>query len=91
VWRRVDKTIVWEQYFFMTTADIMRKEIMTLSASERASLAHDIILSLDDPSDYDLSSSQEQEIQRRLKMVRDGLGSGRPATEVFADIKGHYS
>lgn len=73
------------------TARSSISEIMTLSASERASLAHELILSLDDPNDYDLSPAQEIEIQRRLKMVREGTASGRPAAEVFADIRAKYS
>jgi len=75
----------------MTTVEKLRSEVMTLSASERASLAHELILSLDDPDDYDLSPAQETEIQRRLKMVREGTASGRPAAEVFADIRAKYS
>lgn len=64
---------------------------MSLSASERASLAHELILSLDDPTDYELTSRQEAEIQRRLKTVREGKASGRPASEVFTDIRAKYS
>jgi len=64
---------------------------MALSASERASLAHDLILSLDQPEDYELGPAQECEIQRRLKCVRDGTASGRPAADVFGDIKAKYS
>jgi len=75
----------------MTTVEKVRSEVMTLSASERASLAHELILSLDDPADHDLSPAQETEIQRRLKMVREGTASGRPAAEVFADIRAKYS
>ncbi len=75
----------------MTTMEKVRSQVMTLSASERASLAHELILSLDDPADYDLSPTQETEIQRRLKMVREGTASGRPAAEVFADIRAKYS
>ena len=75
----------------MSTIDEIRNEVMALSASERASLAHELILSLDDPSDYELSAAQESEIQRRLQMVREGTASGRPAAEVFADIRAKYS
>ena len=62
-----------------------------LSASERASLAHDLILSLDEPSDLELSPVQETEIQRRVQMVQEGPAKGRPADEVFAEIKAKYS
>jgi putative addiction module component (TIGR02574 family) len=75
----------------MNTVERVRSEVMTLSASERASLAHELILSLDDVSDYNLSPTQESEIQRRLKMVREGTDAGRPAVEVFADIRARYS
>ncbi len=55
----------------MSTVEKVRRQVLALSASERASLAHELILSLDDPTDYDLSPAQEAEIQRRLKMVRE--------------------
>jgi len=74
----------------MSTIQEVRSEVMAWSASERASLAHDLILSLDNPSDFELSPAQESEIQRRLTMVREGTASGRPAAEVFADIKAKY-
>jgi len=74
----------------MNTVQEVRSEIMALSASERASIAHDLILSLDRPDDFDLSLGQEAEIQRRLTMVREGTATGRPADEVFADIKAKH-
>lgn len=63
---------------------------MSLSLSERASLAHDLILSLDEPSDFDLGPEQEAEIARRVQTVRDGTGQGRPAADVFRDIKAKF-
>jgi putative addiction module component (TIGR02574 family) len=75
----------------MTPVERVRSEVLALSASERASLAHELILSLDDPTDYDLGPAQETEIQRRLKLVREGSASGRPAVEVFADIRARHS
>jgi putative addiction module component (TIGR02574 family) len=67
--------------------DKIRTEALTLSASERASLVHDLLLSLDDPADYTLSPEQEAEIQRRVQMVREGKAQGRPAEDVFRDLK----
>ena len=75
----------------MITVERVRREVMAMSASERASLAHELILSLDDTAEYDLSPAQEAEIQRRLNMVREGTASGRPAAEVFADIRAKYT
>lgn len=71
----------------MKTMDEIRREAMGLSASERASLAHDLIVSLDDPAGYELSVEQEAEIKRRVRMVKAGKAAGRPATDVFADIE----
>ena len=68
-----------------------RSLVMTLSASERASLAHELILSLDDPMDAQLTASQEAEIQRRVAVVREGTAEGRPANEVFAELRKKYA
>ena len=64
---------------------------MALSASERASLAHDLILSLDDPADFELSAGQEAEIRRRVQTVREGTAAGRSADEVFAETRAKYA
>jgi putative addiction module component (TIGR02574 family) len=74
----------------MQTVQEIRKDAMSLSAIERASLAHDLILSLDDPHDYELSESQEVEIARRLQMVREGTAAGRPADNIFSAIRAKY-
>ena len=73
-----------------TTVQTVREEVMALSLSERASLAHDLILSLDEPSDFDLGPEQEAEIARRVQMVREGTARGRPAADVIRDIKAKF-
>ncbi len=72
------------------TVNDIRLQAMGLSLSERASLVHDLILSLDQPEDFELGPEQESEIRRRVTMVREGKAIGRPATEVFADIRAKY-
>jgi len=69
------------------TVNKVRDEALALSPSERASLAHDLILSLDNPADYTLDPKQEAEIQRRVQMVREGQAKGRSAEDVFGQIK----
>ena len=64
--------------------------MLALSVSERACLAHDLILSLDAPTDYELSAEQEAVIQGRLQMVREGKALGRPSDDVFSAIKIKY-
>lgn len=73
-----------------STVERIRNEVMGLSASERASLAHDLILSLDDAADLALDFEQEQDIQRRVQMVREGKATGRAADSVFAAINAKY-
>lgn len=73
-----------------TTIQTVRDEALALSLSERASLAHDLILSLDEPSDFNLGPEQEAEIARRVKMVREGTAQGRAAADVFRDIKAKF-
>jgi len=75
----------------MSALQEIREEALALSASERASLAHDLILSLDDPTALELSPELEVEIRRRLQKVREGTATGRPAEEVLADIRAKYS
>ena len=70
--------------------DEIRSEAMGLSMSERASLAHDLILSLDPPEDFELSPEQESEIRRRVALIHEGKATGRPAAEVLADIRARY-
>ncbi|MBM4024159.1 MAG: addiction module protein [Planctomycetes bacterium] len=71
----------------MKTVEQIRKEAMALPVSERASLAHDLILSLEDPAAYELSPEQEAEIRRRVRLIKRGKAASRPAAEVFADIE----
>ena len=71
----------------MKTVEQIRKEALALSAGERAGLAHDLILSLEDPDAYELSPAQEAEIRRRVRKVKSGKAAGRPAAKVFAEIE----
>jgi putative addiction module component (TIGR02574 family) len=71
----------------MKTVEETRKEAMALSAGERASLAHDLLLSLKKPDAYELSPEQETEIHRRVRKVKSGKAPGRPAAEVLAEIE----
>jgi putative addiction module component (TIGR02574 family) len=71
----------------MKAVEEIRREAMTLSAGERASLAHDLILSLEDPDAYELSPEQEAEIRKRVRKVKTDKAGGRPAAEVFAEVE----
>lgn len=70
--------------------ETIRKNVLTLPAGERAMLAHELIVSLDDPSGNELSPHQEAETRRRVQMVRKSKVSGRPAEQVFIDIEAKH-
>ena len=72
------------------TVHDIRVKALALSASERASLAHDLILSLDDPEDLELRLEQETEILLRVQMVREKKVSGRSVESVVADVHARY-
>lgn len=50
----------------------LRDRALELPPEERARLAHEIISSLDGPSDDDASAAWVSEIERRVREVRDG-------------------
>lgn len=58
----------------MTTETLnhLRSQISTLSESERAALARELIMSLDDPRDDSVEQAWNDEIVRRVSNVRSG-------------------
>jgi len=70
-----------------TDIEQIKKTVLSLSASERASIAHDIILSLDDPSDFILDTKKEKEIQKRIKDIKSDNIDGLSASSVFSEIE----
>lgn len=50
----------------------LRSEILSLSETERAELAHTLIQSLDAPADSDVEKAWDHEISRRLKEIDEG-------------------
>ncbi len=55
----------------MSTEDL-RNAVLTLSAGERAKLAHDLLRSLDGPADSDVDAAWIEEIERRARELADG-------------------
>lgn len=52
--------------------DKLRPEALTLSDSERAALAYDLVKTLDAPADSDAASEWDNEIVRRLRTIDSG-------------------
>jgi putative addiction module component (TIGR02574 family) len=69
------------------TVDQLAQNALTLSDQERAELAHKLLISLDGVPDEGAEEAWDQEIAKRVQKIRDGTANGRPADQVFRDIK----
>ena len=52
--------------------DKLRAEALTLSDSDRATLAYDLVKSLDEPADSNAVTEWDDEIVRRLRAIDSG-------------------
>jgi putative addiction module component (TIGR02574 family) len=66
--------------------DQIRRDAMNLPEKERAGLAHDLLTSLK-PEDPDAEQAWAEEISKRLARIRSGEEKGKPAEEVFKEIR----
>ncbi len=62
-----------------------------LSPKERAELAHELIVSLDEVIDTEIEKAWDTEIEKRIKEIKSGKAKGRPAEEILAEIRARYS
>ena len=54
------------------TTDELRNAALTLPMKERAKLAHDLLRSLDEPTDPDVDAAWVKEIERRARELAEG-------------------
>ena len=75
------------------TLEKVAMDALQLPDQERAALAHTLIQSLDPQADEDPAEVEKSwllEIERRMKDVRAGQTGGRPAEEIFAELRAKY-
>ena len=70
-----------------TTIEGLTHEALGLSEPERASLAQTLLRSLDPDEDAEVDAAWTEEIARRVQRVREGVAQGRPAEDVFRDLR----
>ena len=76
-----------------TTFDALAGEALNLPTNERAKLAQVLLHSLDHDAEENPAEVEKawlDEIERRMKDVRAGNVSGRPAEEVFAELRAKH-
>jgi putative addiction module component (TIGR02574 family) len=61
-----------------------------LSERERAHLAETLLRSLEPEQDEGVEEAWEAEIARRVEEIRSGTAQGRPAEDVFRDVRARY-
>jgi putative addiction module component (TIGR02574 family) len=68
----------------------MKNEALSLPVDDRAKLAHELIMSLDERVDSGVNNAWEEEISKRVQEIKNGTAKGRLAEEVLSEIKARY-
>jgi putative addiction module component (TIGR02574 family) len=63
------------------------ERLETFSQDERAELAYAFLRSIE-PEEEGVEAAWQAELARRVAEVRSGQASGRPAEQVFAELRG---
>jgi putative addiction module component (TIGR02574 family) len=71
------------------TIEQLTQDALTLPETERARLAQTLLQSLE-PSEEGVEQAWAIEIGQRLERVHQGTAHGRPAEEVFRDIRARH-
>ena len=67
----------------------LKTQTQTLSAPERAELAYFLLASLP-PEEDGVQEVWQAEVARRVADIQGGLALGRPADELFAELRARY-
>jgi putative addiction module component (TIGR02574 family) len=68
----IRKYLLLEYLMASETLERLRAEISTLSEADRAELAHELIVSLDEPHDNEAGVAWDREIVRRIAEIDAG-------------------
>jgi putative addiction module component (TIGR02574 family) len=67
----------------------LTEQALGLSESERAELAHKLLLSLDEVEEG-VEEAWEEEIAKRVERINNGTAKGRPVEDVLRDIRSRF-
>lgn len=81
-----------------SVAEKVTDDALKLSLPERALLARKLLLSLEESLEESMGADEmgdvqrawDAEVGRRVEDIRAGRAQGRPADQVFADIRARY-
>ena len=69
----------------------LSEKALSLTASDRAALAHVLIHSLDESIDEDIELAWQTEVSNRAKRLNSGETTERPAIDVLNEIRAKFS
>jgi putative addiction module component (TIGR02574 family) len=72
------------------TVEKLAHDALTLSDRERAELARKLLVSLEHVIEEGVDEAWDAEIGKRVDRIKEGTAKGRPAEEVFRDIRTRY-
>jgi len=72
-------------------AEQIKGVLLVLPPGDRAELAHFLVSSLDLPFDPDVETAGDAELARRAADIAGGKVVGKPADQVFAELRQKYS
>ncbi len=73
------------------TVEQLKSQIGGLSQRERAELAHFILTTLDPEEDEkEVAAAWEAEVARRVEQINSGQIVGKPADQLFAELRQQY-
>jgi len=67
------------------------RKAFNLPPEERAELAHELLLSIDEAIDKEVEAAWDAEIERRVNDIKSGKAKGRAAEDILAEIRAKYS
>jgi putative addiction module component (TIGR02574 family) len=65
----------------------LKAQLESLTAEERADLASFLLRSLDEKQDADTQADWDAELARRMADIENGKVVGKPAAQVFAELR----
>ena len=73
----------------MLNVERYKAQLEKLSHEERAELAYFLLSSLE-PEEEGATAAWDAEISRRVAEIRSGRANGKPAEQVFAELRERY-
>ncbi len=72
------------------TVEHMKAQLNLLSNKDRAELAHYLLATLEPETEDGVDAAWEAEVSRRVAEIRSGRAVGKPADQLFAELREQY-